>query len=44
MALYADVIVDITQESLDRSFQYRVPEELEEKIQPGMVVQIPFGK
>ena len=40
---YADIIVDISHEKLDRSFQYRVPEELEDKIRLGMVVSIPFG-
>lgn len=41
--IYADVIVDISHEKLDRSFQYRVPEEMEAEIQVGMVVSIPFG-
>ncbi|MBU5480403.1 replication restart helicase PriA [Blautia sp. MSJ-19] len=41
--MYADIIVDISHEKLDRSFQYKVPEELEQEIQVGMVVTIPFG-
>ena len=41
---YADIIVDISHEKLDKSFQYLVPQQLEEQIQVGMVVQIPFGK
>ena len=41
--MYADIIVDISHEKLDRSFQYRVPEELEAEIRIGMVVNIPFG-
>lgn len=41
--IYADVIVDISHEKLDRSFQYRVPKEMEAEIQVGMVVSIPFG-
>ena len=40
---YADIIVDITSEKLDRSFQYLVPQHLEGKLQPGMQVQVPFG-
>lgn len=40
---YADVIVDITSEKLDRVFQYRVPETLQGSLEPGMVVEIPFG-
>ena len=41
--LYADVIVDISHEKLDRSFQYLVPENLEKEIRVGMVAAIPFG-
>ena len=32
MALYADIIIDISLEKLDRTFQYLVPEELEQDI------------
>lgn len=42
--LYADVIVDISHEQLDRPFQYRVPASLQEKLRPGMRVMIPFGR
>lgn len=41
--IYADIIVDISHEKLDRDFQYLVPEEYAEQIQIGMVVKIPFG-
>ncbi len=41
--LYADVIVDISHEKLDRAFQYRVPEKLEGILKVGMRVWIPFG-
>lgn len=41
---YADVIVDISSEKLDRTFQYRVPEYLKGRITEGMVVRIPFGR
>lgn len=40
---YADVIVDVTQASIDRSYQYRIPPELENKVRVGCVVRIPFG-
>ena len=40
---YADIIVDISHEKLDKSFQYLVPEKLKDEIQVGMVVSIPFG-
>lgn len=42
--IYADVIIDISHEKLDRSFQYIVPKALEKEIHMGMVVSIPFGK
>lgn len=41
---YADIIVDISSEKLDRTFQYRVPEHLKGRISEGMVVRIPFGR
>ena len=41
--IYADIIIDISSDKLDRSFQYRVPERLEREIKVGMVVSIPFG-
>lgn len=40
---YADIIIDISHEKLDKAFQYRIPAELEGEIQVGMVVSIPFG-
>lgn len=42
--LYADVIVDISRENLDRPFSYLVPEEMRSRISVGSVVQVPFGK
>ena len=42
--VYADVIIDISHEKVDRDFQYRIPEELEPAIKPGVVVTVPFGK
>ncbi len=41
--LYADIVVDISSKNLDKTFQYRVPPELEEQICVGMVVKAPFG-
>ncbi|MDO5134442.1 MAG: primosomal protein N' [Eubacteriales bacterium] len=41
--IYADIIIDISHERLDRSFQYKVPETLEKRIRIGDVVSIPFG-
>ena len=43
MALYANIIIDISHEKLDRPFQYRVPEELKPVLKIGMQVLVPFG-
>lgn len=43
MAVYIDVIVDISVNSLDRIFQYRVPEELMDAVTVGCQVNVPFG-
>ena len=42
--MYANIIVDISHEKLDKIFQYKIPEELLEKTLPGVSVLIPFGK
>ena len=42
--MFADVIVDIQHEKLDKIFQYRIPERLKDELHPGMEVIIPFGK
>ncbi len=41
---YANVIVDITHEKLDKTFQYKISDELEDKIYPGVQALVPFGK
>ena len=43
MAEYANIIVDIYQGKLDKTFQYRVPESLRGRLEPGACVMIPFG-
>ena len=43
MAEYANIIVDISHEKLDKTFQYRVPQQLKQTIREGMQVSIPFG-
>ncbi len=40
---YANIIIDISHEKVDRTFQYKIPKELDGKIEAGMCVQIPFG-
>ncbi|BBF43030.1 helicase PriA essential for oriC/DnaA-independent DNA replication [Lachnospiraceae bacterium KM106-2] len=42
--LYADIIVDISHENLDKSYQYAVPVGLEEEVTIGSLVEIPFGR
>lgn len=41
--IYADVIVDIAHEKVDRPFQYRIPVDMREIITEGMCVHVPFG-
>lgn len=43
MAQFANVIVDISKDKLDKTFQYRIPKELQDEIVPGVQVEIPFG-
>jgi len=43
MAQYANIIVDISHEKLDKTFQYRIPERMRERLVLGMQVYIPFG-
>ena len=41
--MYADVIVDISAEKLDKTFQYSIPENLAEDVFIGVQVVVPFG-
>lgn len=41
---FANIIVDISHEKVDRPFQYIIPEALKQKLEVGMAVNIPFGK
>ena len=41
--MYAGVIVDIKTSSLDRIFHYKIPAQLESKLQIGHRVLVPFG-
>ena len=42
--MYADIIIDITHEKLDKVFQYRIPSELEGILEVGTEVIVPFGR
>ena len=44
MSRYAEIIIDIAYNKLDRPFMYRVPERMQEVLQPGSLVMVPFGK
>lgn len=41
---YANVIVDITHEKLDKTFQYIIPDELKDSVYPGVQAEVPFGR
>lgn len=40
---YANIIIDISHEKVDRPFQYKIPDGLKGKLEEGMCVQVPFG-
>ncbi len=42
--IYADVIIDISSEKVDRPFQYAIPAGLMESLKVGMWVFVPFGQ
>lgn len=42
--VYADIIVDISQEKLDKSFQYEIPKDLQSQVEIGKKVTVFFGK
>ena len=41
---FADIIIDISHEKVDRTFQYRIPDGLSDRLEVGDLVQIPFGQ
>ncbi|MCR5272823.1 MAG: primosomal protein N' [Lachnospiraceae bacterium] len=42
--LFANIVIDISHEKLDKTFQYIVPDNLVEEIFEGCMVYVPFGK
>lgn len=42
--MYANIIIDISHEKVDKTFQYKIPKPLEQDVQAGVLVTIPFGK
>ncbi|MFG6327887.1 MAG: primosomal protein N' [Lachnospiraceae bacterium] len=41
--IFADIILDISVKSLDKTFQYIVPSCLEDEVKTGSLVTVPFG-
>ena len=41
---YADIIVDISHEAIDRTFEYKIPEPLLPEVEVGSLVDIHFGQ
>ncbi|WP_242835993.1 replication restart helicase PriA [Butyrivibrio sp. FCS014] len=42
--IFANIIIDISHEKVDRPFQYRIPEHLRDRVDIGVCVQVPFGR
>ncbi|MDO4555923.1 MAG: primosomal protein N' [Lachnospiraceae bacterium] len=42
--MYADIIIDISHEAVDKVFQYKIPDELLSQAQVGKTVVVPFGR
>lgn len=42
--MYADIIVDISHENLDKTYQYAIPENLVDRVTVGALVKVPFGR
>lgn len=43
MNLYAEIILNSEALEIDRPFTYKIPLELQEKVQVGQIVKVPFG-
>ena len=41
---YADIIIDISHENLDKTYQYAIPEEFSTQATIGSLVIVPFGR
>ncbi|MCQ2080636.1 MAG: primosomal protein N' [Lachnospiraceae bacterium] len=44
MGKFANVVIDISHEKVDRLFGYIIPETLRDKLEVGDLVEVPFGK
>jgi primosomal protein N' (replication factor Y) len=41
---YADIIIDISNENLDKTYQYSIPKELERQAVIGALAVVSFGR
>ena len=41
---YAEILIDLISDAVDRPFDYRIPEHLQGKAVPGSAVRVPFGR
>lgn len=44
MAEYAEILIELISDAVDRPFDYRIPEHLQGKAVPGAAVRVPFGR
>jgi len=44
MRQYAEIIIDLVSDAVDKPFHYRIPPDLLGRIAPGSVVSVPFGR
>lgn len=44
MCEYAEVLIDLVGDAVDRPFDYRIPEGLRDRAVPGAMVRVPFGR
>lgn len=44
MRQYAEILIDLISDAVDRPFHYRIPPELSGQVEPGSVVTVPFGR
>lgn len=42
--MFAHIIIDISHEKVDKTFDYRIPERLADQVEVGTLVTIPFGR
>ncbi len=43
MPQYAEIIIDLISNAVDRPFHYHIPQEMQKQLKPGMRVEVPLG-